>query len=80
MGLSNLIGLKLRDSSGSGDFDLLEEGVGEDDTTWGLTEFSGGLNANFGGDETVNMSERAQGYGVLRKGILDSIRLCCGEL
>ena len=28
----------------------------------------------------MNMSDRGQGYGVLRKGLFVSVRLCCGEL
>ena len=37
------MGLKLRYSNGSGDLARLEEGVGEEDRTRGLAEFSGGL-------------------------------------
>ena len=40
MGLSNFMGLKLRDSSGSGVLERLEEGVGDEESTRGLT---GGL-------------------------------------
>ena len=43
IGLSNLMGLKLRYSNGSGDLERLEEGVGEEDKIRGLAGLSGGL-------------------------------------